>query len=75
MNLTKDNWIDVAKGAGIAMGGAFITYVGAHIGEWNFGVYTPIAVATISVGINYLRKLIYGDNPPPDAPNLPPSDK
>jgi hypothetical protein len=48
----------LGKGAAIAGGGAILTYLAAHLGDLNFGEYTPIVVAALSWGINFLLKYI-----------------
>lgn len=52
---------DVKKvliGAGVAMGGALLTYIADLIPSVNFGDYTPVVVAMLSVLVNMGRKLI-----------------
>jgi len=59
----KLNAIDGKKiftGLGIALLGAFITYMQDLIPSIDFGVYTPIAMAINSVIVNLLRKLLTG---------------
>jgi hypothetical protein len=58
MKLTKENLIKIAKGAGIALGGALIAYVAELLPNVDFGVYTPLVVALGGVLINAARQFI-----------------
>jgi len=54
--MTKEKWIKVAKGAGLAGGGAVLAYLieaipGMELGEWG-----PVAAAMLSVILNLIRK-------------------
>lgn len=53
---TKENLIKIAKGACIAMGGAFLTYLAQFIADNNFGEWTPIVVALGGILINAARE-------------------
>jgi hypothetical protein len=68
--ISGTNWLSVLEGAGIAAGGAVLTYVAQNIGNIDFGTYTPMVVALASVGINYLRKVLANIDPtnPPEPP-------
>lgn len=48
----------VGKGALIAMAGALLTYLAQWASSTNFGEYTPIVVAVVSVLVNFGRKLL-----------------
>lgn len=48
----------ILVGAGVAMGGALLTYIADLIPSVNFGEYTPIVVALMSVIVNTGRKLL-----------------
>lgn len=50
--------IKIAKGAAIAAGGAALTYLTQVATGADFGEWTPIVVAGISVLINVARKLL-----------------
>jgi len=51
----------IVTGAAIAAGGAFATYLLEGLMQMNFGEYTPLIVAVLSVIINAVRKWI-GEN-------------
>lgn len=52
MKLTKVNRIKIAKGAGIAMGGALLVYLADLLPNVDFGVYTGLVVALGGILIN-----------------------
>ena len=54
--LTKENLIKIAKGAGIAVGGALLTYLAQFISSTDFGIYTPVVVALGGILINAARE-------------------
>ena len=56
--IRKEDLISIAKGALIAAAGAGATYAIAGLGKLDFGLYTPIAVAVLSVAANILRKYL-----------------
>lgn len=59
------NRVDMNKlliGACVAMAGALLTYVAENVGHVDFGEYTPIVVAVISILVNAGRKFIGGYN-------------
>lgn len=56
--LTKENLIKIARGAGIAMGGALLTYLTTFISETDFGIYTPLVVAMGGIIINAGREFL-----------------
>ena len=56
--LTKEQWIKVAKGAGLAAGAAVLTYGLEAVPGLNLGDYQPIVVAVLSVLLNIVRKII-----------------
>lgn len=58
LKLSKERWIKILKGAGLAGAGAVVVYLLENTGEMDFGQYTPLAVGLISVFLNYLRKVI-----------------
>lgn len=56
-----DDYISILKGAAIAGGGVFATYLLEALSQQNFGEYTPIFVGVISILINIVRKWV-GEN-------------
>jgi len=56
--MAKEQWIKILKGAGIALGGALLTYLASIPESVNFGEYQPIVVAVFSVLINMGRKYL-----------------
>jgi hypothetical protein len=59
----KGEWMSVLKGAGIAIGAALLTYAAQNLGNLDFGSATPSVVAGLSIGINYLRKVLANADP------------
>ena len=57
LNLDATDWGKVVKGAFIAGGGAALTYLSSWVSGTDFGVWTPIVVAGLSVLVNYFRKV------------------
>jgi len=57
-SLNKKDGLKIAKGAGIALGGALLTYVAQIVPEVEFGSYTALVVALSSVLINAGLKFI-----------------
>lgn len=45
------------KSALIASGGAALTYLLSWATEQDFGIYTPMVVAALSVLVNFLKEL------------------
>ncbi len=56
--LTKEQWIKVAKGAGLAAGAAVCTYLLEAIPGMNLGQYAVIVTAVVSVLLNIIRKAV-----------------
>jgi len=56
--LPASKWAKVIRGTAIAGGGAILTYLGSHLADIDFGIYTPAIVASLSILINYLRQTI-----------------
>ena len=50
----------LGKGLLIALGGCALTYLVEIVPSIEFGIYTPLAVATASVIVNTLRKSLSG---------------
>lgn len=55
---TQENLLKIAKGAGIAMGSALLTYLAYYTANTDFGPYTPLVVATAGILINAGREFI-----------------
>ena len=55
---TKENLIKIAKGAGIAVGGAILTYLASYISSTDFGQWTPVVVALGGILINAGREFL-----------------
>lgn len=56
--LNKEDGKKILVGAGVAVGGALLTYLADLIPNVDFGVYTPIVVSIASVLINAGRKFL-----------------
>ncbi len=56
----KTTLVKIAKGAGIAAGGALLTYLAENLTQLNFGAYTAIVVALASILINIGKEYIAG---------------
>jgi hypothetical protein len=56
----KETLVKIAKGAGIAGGAAILTYLAEHLTELNFGAYTAIVVAVLSILINSGKEWLKG---------------
>jgi len=56
--LAKSDLQKIAVGAGIAIGGALLTYLSSVVANTDFGVYTPIVTAAWAVVVNVARKYI-----------------
>jgi hypothetical protein len=54
--LTKIDCSKLAKGVGVACAGAILTYLSEWAVATDFGEYTPLVVAGMSVFVNFLRK-------------------
>lgn len=52
----KNDLISLAKGLGVALGGAALVYLSTWLTKTDFGAYTPIAVAVASLLVNMGRK-------------------
>ena len=57
-SIDKLGWIKIGKGALVAIIGALLTYVAQTAGNLNFGEFTPIVVALMSILVNAGRKWI-----------------
>jgi glucose uptake protein GlcU len=61
--IDNSKWWKVLKGAAIAAGAAVLTYAAQHLGDIDFGTSTPMVVAALAVGINYLRQVLVNVDP------------
>jgi len=57
-SINKDDLKSIARGGLIAIGGALVTYAIEILPKINFGDYTPIVVALISILLNSARKYL-----------------
>ena len=55
---TKENMLSIAKGAGVAVVGALLTYVAQYVSNTDFGQWTPIVVAIAGILVNAGRKWV-----------------
>ena len=53
------DWLKIGKGALIAAAGAGLTYVTEWASGTDFGDYTPIVMAALSVAANIFRKYVF----------------
>lgn len=60
LKLNKEDVLKIAKGAGIAVGGTLLTYLLSILDVIDLGVYTPMIVGILSIGINACLKLLSG---------------
>ena len=58
MQLNSIDWEKIGTGAGVALAGAFLTYVSAIVVQVDFGSFTPIVVCFWSIFGNAVRKWI-----------------
>jgi len=54
--LGHQDLVSLAKGLGIALIGAGLTYLTAYVSKTNFGVYTPLIVTVFALIANIVRK-------------------
>lgn len=59
--LNDEDLKKIAKGAGIAVGGALLVYIAEVLPSVNFGEYTPLIVAVASIAVNACLKWIDGN--------------
>lgn len=67
--MNKESLLSLAKGAGLAGGGAALTYVAQWAASTDLGIYGPAVAALSAVGINALRKYLA----PPPTPTPKPA--
>ena len=60
LKLNKADGKKILKGAGIAVGGALLTFLAELLPNVDFGVYTPLATAVGAVLVNAGWKLMKG---------------
>lgn len=58
--LSREDLRSVAVGAAVAMSGAGLTYASQWASSVDFGEWTPLVVAVLSVAANALRKWAAG---------------
>lgn len=58
--MSREQIVSILKGAGIAGIGAALTLLSEWASGVNFGVWTPIVVAALSILANVVRKLSAG---------------
>jgi len=58
--LNKEDGLKIAKGAGIALGGALLAYAAQTLPNVDFGPYTALVVALASILINAGLKFTEG---------------
>lgn len=56
----KETLIKIAKGAGIALVGALLTYITEYLSGIDFGEYTPVVVGIWSIAVNAIREFLKG---------------
>lgn len=61
--MSKDDILSILKGAGIAAVGAALTFLTQWASGTDFGPWTPLVVAALSVLANVLRKLSTNGTP------------
>jgi len=54
--MDREQWEKIGRGALVAGAGAFLTYLAEAIPGVDFGQYTPLVVAMLSIFVNYARK-------------------
>lgn len=59
----KEKLIKVGKGAVIAAVGAALTYLSEAMLGWDYGEYTPVVVAGLSILVNAIRKSLPAPDP------------
>lgn len=58
-NLGTEGWSSLFRGALVAGLGAVLTYVSVNVGGLSFGdLPKEVVVALMSVGVNYVRKVL-----------------
>jgi hypothetical protein len=57
-SLINLDWEKIGVGAGVAIGGALLTYTAELIPMIDFGDYTPLVVALLGILINIGRKYL-----------------
>lgn len=58
--LNETDWKAIARGAGVAIGSALITYLLELLPSVDFGEMTPMVVAIAGILLNSARKYIGG---------------
>jgi len=68
--LTNAKFISLAKGAGIAIVGALLTYATQVLSGQDLGLWGPIVAAGLAVAANFVRLL--AQTPEPELPEAEP---
>ena len=63
-SLNKEDLLKIGKGVIIALSGAVLTYLLQILPQIEFGPYTPIAAALLSIAINAGLKFVEGQKQP-----------
>lgn len=63
--MTSQHYLSILKGAGIAIGGALLTYLLGQLPGISFGVYTSAATALLSILINAGLQWLKAQQTPP----------
>lgn len=58
LHLIKEDLVRIGIGALVAGAGALLTFLAEKIPSVDFGQWTPVVVAVLSVLVNSLRKLL-----------------
>jgi uncharacterized membrane protein AbrB (regulator of aidB expression) len=65
LDIGTNQWVSVLKGAGLAVLGAAVTYVGQNITSTDFGQYSYIIIPITTVILNVLQKVVLNPATPP----------
>lgn len=57
-SLDKQSAKKIAVGAGIAAGGAVLTYLSSVVSDVDFGQWSPVVMAAFSILVNAFRQFI-----------------
>jgi hypothetical protein len=68
--LNKEDFVSIAKGFGVGLAGAILTYATEYFGKVDFGQYTPVAVAIMAVIANIIRKWTANNEEPETKPQV-----
>lgn len=68
MALPTSNWVSLVEHALLVAVAASLTYLSENIGNEDFGIYTPMVVALVSLVMAYVTKVINNPVVPPMPP-------